>query len=646
MPIRNVVVMVCLTSALGWGISRAEEAGVLAAAPPAASTPAPSAPGPDAGPGGGGAAPDSLDPMALLQQTIRGAHQTAWNQRESGDFAASIETAEGALAAIDKALEANPDATRRRELVELRSRIVGLRDAARNDLESKKEAKDQKDEKKSGDDSSDRRVLDAPAIDDLRPQVNADVHRYIQLFSGAGRSTFERWLKRSGRYIELFREVLRREGMPPDLVHLVFVESGFNVHAKSVSAAVGPWQFLRSTGRLYGLTVNQWIDERRDPEKSTVAAARYLKHLYAIFGDWPLALASYNAGEGTVLRAIKRQGTTNYWDLKLPKQTEEYVPQFMAVMAIAREPEKYGFTDVDFDDPMDFDEVALKGTVDLRALAKLAECEYEVLRDLNPAVRGAAAPARDGVTMLRVPDGKAEVILEKLENGAKIPAADLSVKHRVRRGETLQGIANQYHASATQLAKDNAIGRSRPLRRGMVLTIRSSARAAVTRAALEPGDPRGSTAYVPSRKIGVPAKLDGESDAEGRVTVTVRRGETLASIAAKHGVRVSDIKRWNRLQTSTVRRGTRLKIRTGDAAKIDPAALAADSARAAAFTPPRPRRGASGGSGTVKRVIVVKSGETLGAIAGRHGTTVGKIKRVNGMRSSLVRAGQRLKIPA
>ena len=173
----------------------------------------------------------------------------------------------------------------------------------------------------------------------------------------------------------LFRDVLKKEGLPPDLVHLVFVESGFNVHARSVSAAVGPWQFLRSTGRLFGLTVNQWVDERKDPEKSTVAAARYLKHLYSIFGDWPLALASYNAGEGTVLRAIKRQGTTNYWDLRLPRQTEDYVPQFMAVLAISRDPEKYGF---------DFQYRSRPAWDTYRSLLDFAETVRRDLKDLRP----------------------------------------------------------------------------------------------------------------------------------------------------------------------------------------------------------------------------------------------------------------------
>ncbi len=564
----------------------------------------------------------------------REAYQMAWAQRQAGEHAGAARTAETALGAIETALAGDLDATTRRELVDVQSKLGGLRDAARSAIASPAGA--------AGDDA---RVLDTPAIEAIEPQFNAEVHRYIQYFTGAGRSVFERWLVRSGRYMSLFRDVLQKEGLPPDLVHLVFVESGFNVHARSVSAAVGPWQFLRSTGRLFGLTVNQWVDERKDPEKSTVAAARYLKHLYSIFGDWPLALASYNAGEGTVLRAIKRQGTTNYWDLRLPRQTEDYVPQFMAVLAISREPEKYGFDEVKLEEPIDFDEIALQGTVDLRAIARFADCTYEEMRLLNPAVLKHSTPGRDGVTMLRVPRGKADVILEKLQGGARLPSGDLSVKHRVRKGETLQAIAKQYHVGAAELAKANAITRTRPLKHGMVLSVPASLRTPAP-AQIDENDPRASTAYVPPRNIRPPASLEAESDAEGRTRHTVRKGETLAGIAAQYGVTVADIKRWNHLTAGTVKRGTRLKIRVGDAAVSSPESLAADSARVAALKPPPARRKGGAARGTVAGTVTVRSGDTLGGIAKRHGTTVSRLKQANGLESSQIRAGQKLRLPA
>ena len=329
--------------------------------------------------------------------------------------------------------------------------------------------------------SADAALLNQAAIDDIPLQMNSDVLRYIEFFTGAGRSTFERWLKRSGKYMELFRTVLQKEGLPPDLVHLVFVESGFNVNAQSYASAVGPWQFMKATSKLFGLNVNQWVDERKDPEKATVAAARYLKHLYGIFGDWPLALASYNAGEGTVLRAIKRQGTTNYWDLKLPQQTEDYVPQFMAALAITRDPVRYGFSEIELDDPLRFDEIALKGSVDLRAIARLAGCTVEELKQLNPAVRNMAVRGNDGVTTLRVPEGKSEIIMAAMQSGQQLPQADVTVRHRVRRSETLRTIAREYGVNANELARVNGITKKKPLKRGMLVTIPAS------RAALSTG---------------------------------------------------------------------------------------------------------------------------------------------------------------
>ncbi len=489
--------------------------------------------------------------------------------------------------------------------------------------------------------TADDAVLDAQAIEDVQLQMNADVLKWVEFYTGAGRSTFERWLRRSGRYMELFRSVLQREGLPPDLVHLVFVESGFNLNARSYAAAVGPWQFLRSTSRLFGLNVNQWVDERKDPEKATVAAARYLKHLYSIFGDWPLAIASYNAGEGTVLRAIKSQGTTNYWDLHLPRQTEQYVPQFMAALAISRDPVKYGFSDVELDDPMRFDEVSFKGAVDLRSIARLADCSVEDLQELNPALRTTRIAGTGGITTLRVPEGKSEAIQQRLSEGQKLPAVSLTVHHRVRSGETLSLIGKHYSVSASELAELNGITKAKLLRTGMMLEIPSTARAPRPTVLTDTDDPRTSTAYVPPRTIGVPAQLQGNSDAADRVNHIVQRGETLDGIAAEYGVGADDIMRWNNLKSTTLHVRQRLRVHSPEDAPV--ANAAADSAMIANLKVPLPKhrgRGPSNGS------VVVRPGETLSTIAKRHGVSVQALRRANGMSGNMIRAGQRLRLPA
>ena len=583
-----------------------------------------------------GLSADSIATPPLESIEARTAYRAAWAQRQAGDFAGAIATSERALAAIEQALNASPDASEHRELVDLKSKLEGLRQAAHKDAESASSAA------AAGNDA-DEKVLNAPAVEEIQPQFNPDVYRYIDFFTGAGRSQFERWLKRSGRYMELFREVLHKEGLPPDLVHLVFVESGFNLNARSVSAAVGPWQLLRGTARMFGLSVNQWVDERKDPEKSSVAAARYLKHLYSVFGDWPLALASYNAGEGTVLRAIQKQGTSNYWDLKLPRQTEDYVPQFMACLAIAHDPQRYGFDTVPLDDPMEFDQIAFKGGVDLHSVAKMAGCSYEDLKLLNPAVKGGHVAGSSGVTTLRVPPGKGEVLMQKLGSGATLPAVNLTLQHRVQSGETLSGIAAQYSVSAHRLALANGIGQRRPLRRGMLLTVPASLSSPAP-AILDASDPRASTAYVPAREIKVPVSIDGHSTAEGRMKWTVRRGQTLAIIADSNNVSVEDIMRWNHLASTRLSPGQRLRIRSDSS---DVTLSAADSTKVANLRLPhrRHRHSRAMHHGPVPTgSIVVQPGETLGTIARRHGTTIGELKRLNGLETSTVRAGQLLRV--
>ena len=495
-------------------------------------------------------------------------------------------------------------------------------------------------EKESVGSAAERAVLEQVAIEDIELQMNADVVKWIGFFTGNGRSTFERWMTRSGRYMELFRNVLQKEGLPPDLVHVVFVESGFNVHARSYAAAVGPWQFLASTSRMFGLNVNQWVDERKDPEKSTVAAARYLRHLFGIFGDWPLALAAYNAGEGRVLRAMKAQGTTNYWSLRLPQQTEDYVPKFMAALAISRDPARYGFTEVEFEQPMAFDEIGFKGAVDMRSIARLAGCSIEELKLLNPAYTGATARGGTGVTTLRVPAGRGEKLMQRIRSGEKLPAADLTMRHKVLKGETLAGIAGKYSVSARELARVNGISKQRPLKRGTMVTIPASVRSP-TPEVLDPDvDPRASTAYVPPRVIGLPAKVNGDSRTLERVSHTVRRGQTLATVAKLYGVSSADLRQWNALKTDRLSPGQRLRVRgvAGPAGTVA-ATTASSSPSATVVTPTEPAPLAP-----VTRTHIVRAGESLSSIAAATGTSVAELREWNSItsRKGGVQRGQRL----
>jgi membrane-bound lytic murein transglycosylase D len=400
----------------------------------------------------------------------------------------------------------------------------------------------------SGDegDAPDDATLAMPAIDEGQNSIPLESHpmvdKWLDYFTGRGRPTFEKWLTRSGLYMDAMKKTLEREGVPTDLVHLVFVESGFNPQARSYAAAVGPWQFIRGTAKLFGLQVNSWVDERKDPEASTIAAARYLKHLYGLFNSWPLALASYNAGEGAVINAVRRQGTKDFWALKLPRQTKDYVPKFMAVLAISRDPARYGFDDVELSDPLAFDEVTIPGPVDLRALADACGTTTEEIRHLNPMFLRNAAPAKNDMVTIRVPDGSGERLMSSLEGGTltlpkvSTPADPAVLRHKVRRHESLKSLSLNYGVPALTIARYNHIGRKSRLRVGRILSI-----------------PMGGGSSSGRRMAA--------GSSTGATTVQVRKGDTLAGIASRHGVTVADLCAVNGLsRKSIVRAGQRLKI--------------------------------------------------------------------------------------
>lgn len=248
---------------------------------------------------------------------------------------------------------------------------------------------------------------------DMPIQVNKEVRNYIYYFSTDRKEIFSRYLSRSTRYLPMIKKVFAQYGLPEDLAYLALIESGYSNKARSSANAVGMWQFIRGTAVRYGLTVNDTIDERRDPEKATHAAAKYLLDLYKQFGSWYLAAASYNCGEGRVQREMDRNGNMkNFWDLSsnysLPTETKNYVPQMIAATIIAKNPEKYGFKRIPYQPPLKYDVVKVTEPTSLRAAAVAATTSYEEICALNPELLRDATPSGYGAYLLKIPPGKKE----------------------------------------------------------------------------------------------------------------------------------------------------------------------------------------------------------------------------------------------
>ncbi|MCX5720036.1 MAG: transglycosylase SLT domain-containing protein [Nitrospirae bacterium] len=297
----------------------------------------------------------------------------------------------------------------------------------------------------------------------------AAVNKNILLFTDRIREKFSLWLSRSGKYLDLMKEILQEKGVPEEIVFLSLIESGFNPYAYSPARAVGHWQFIASTAKRYGLTINWWKDERRDPVKSTTAAASYLKDLYEMFGSWNLALAAYNAGEGRILKALNRTKTDDYWSLlstsHIKKETKEYVPKFIAASLIANRPEDFGFVNLEYHPPLKYDEVTIKSPVDLEVIAECAETTIEVIKELNPELRRWCTPPDVPEYTLRIPEGKKDIFLEKL---SQVPEEDLLTIdiYRVKKGDTLKSISNKTGVPVQVILDLNSMEKIIPLTPG------------------------------------------------------------------------------------------------------------------------------------------------------------------------------------
>lgn len=319
--------------------------------------------------------------------------------------------------------------------------------------------------------------------------VDAKVEGHMRFFHSTIHDKFEKWLHRLSHYHPIVERIFSEFGLPTDLVYLSLVESGFNPHAYSRARATGPWQFMKGTGLVYGLRVDKYVDERRDPVKSTVAAARYLRDLYDLFGSWPLAMAAYNAGEGKVMRALHKSQSESFAEIAetrlIRRETKEYVPRFMAATVIAKNPSQYGFN-IQAVDPHEFEEVVVGRSLHLRGIASASGVSYETLRLLNPELRLEATPPDDPQYHLKVPVGskaKVEQVLDRVP-AWKAPPEPRIVKvksstvrshsshktYRVRTGDTLASIAKRFHLSISALKERNNLS-SGHVRKGELLSI-------------------------------------------------------------------------------------------------------------------------------------------------------------------------------
>ncbi len=304
--------------------------------------------------------------------------------------------------------------------------------------------------------------------------LNDKVKRFIDLFQTKADSYFTRSLARSQAYEGMMKKILREKNLPEELFYLPLIESGYNPYAQSRAKATGIWQFMNRTGKRYGLKVDKWVDERRDPEKSTYAAAEYLKDLYEMFNCWYLAAAGYNAGEGKVLRAMKRAKSQDFWEISkhryLKRETKQYVPMFLAAMIIAQDPGKYGFSNIDYHPPLVYEKVAVPPGTRLDRIARAAETSLEEIRALNPALRRDKTPPQAASFEINLPPGKKEVFERNFSRVFKLDPRTAR-KHQIRRGDTLWQIAKKYRVDVQEICEGNEITRKTILRPGDTLLL-------------------------------------------------------------------------------------------------------------------------------------------------------------------------------
>lgn len=445
---------------------------------------------------------------------------------------------------------------------------------------------------------------------DLPMVLHPKVLSFVEIFQTRLRKQFEAGLERSGMYLPLIKKVFREEGIPEDLAYMAHQESAFKNTAYSRARAKGMWQFMSFTGRKYGLHRDIWVDERSDFEKATRAAAAYLKDNYALFGDWYLAMAAYNAGEGKIGRAIRRSGSRDFWTIAktrhIRRETKNYIPAILASILIDKSPERYGF-DTKINPVLEWDTLDLDKPTDLQVIADATGASMQDIRFLNPELRGLMTPPNVSTYRVRVPPGTREVLAAKLDSLTDEERLRWA-RHVLQPGENLSKLSRDYDVPLRAIldANPNAARRQRRLSPGTIINIPLSGGL--------PGMRQASREHRPSYEQGE------------RVVHRVRRGDTLHRIASKYRTNVSNLKEWNNLNGTLIRPGQRIVAYYGMRGRSSAAVQAS-----------QPRHDAG-----QRMVHTVRRGDNLSVIAKRYGTTVTNLKRWNNIRGTVINPGQRL----
>jgi len=481
-------------------------------------------------------------------------------------------------------------------------------------------------------------VTAAPVVAELEStptEVNPLVDKWINYFQGRGRPHMERYLARSSRYEKLMKKVLRDNGLPEDLFYIALIESGFTSSATSHASAVGYWQFIRGTGKRYGLEINKFVDERRDPVVATQAAADYFKELYRMFGSWYLAMASYNVGEGKVKRETIKNDTRDFWEIakkkRLPTETINYIPKYIAAKIIAKNPDKYGFDGIDYLPPIEFDSIQFDAPVNLRTMADKMNYNYEDLKALNPKFKGEIAPLSNNKLDLRVPVGmidqaKLAAIESKVDKVEFIADSGDTQVYKIKRGESLHTIARKFRTTVAYLRDLNDIPRKKKLRAGARIYVPDRTPVKERKQAVR------SAAPTVENKESSEAFMEGVSK-----FYIVQTGDSLFSIAQKYKTTVSELKKINQ-----IRRGRSLKV--GVKLRLPANAIEKEN---------KPQEGSAKNSldSTQKRVRssrfhIVKRGENLKKISLRYDVNYDKLKKKNKIKNpSKILVGSRLELP-